>query len=49
MSEITILQITIIGTGGHGSEPEKCKESIRAGIKFYQKALDYLDALKKEK
>lgn len=25
MSEITILEINIIGTSGHGSEPEKLK------------------------
>jgi len=49
MSEITILEIKIHGTGGHASEPEKCKFSVRAAVKFYQQALDYLDNLLKEK
>ena len=43
MSEITILEITIIGTSGHGSEPEKLKEAIPAGVRFYQKAMNYLN------
>ena len=49
MSEVTLLEIKIIGTSGHGSEPEKLKESTRAGVRFYQRAVDYLDALKEEK
>jgi metal-dependent amidase/aminoacylase/carboxypeptidase family protein len=49
MSEITILEIKIIGTSGHGSEPEKVKESLRAAVKFYQQALDFIDAYKLEK
>ena len=40
------MTIIIKGTSGHGSEPEKLKECTRGGVKFYQKALDYLDALK---
>ena len=46
MSEVTTLKIWIHGTGGHGSEPEKLKESVRAGNKFYSKAMDYLDEVK---
>ena len=49
MSESSVITIVITGTGGHGSEPEKLKECTRGGVKFYQKALDYLDALKHQK
>jgi len=28
MSEITVLNITVIGTGGHGSSPETLKVAI---------------------
>ena len=48
MSEITILEITILGTGGHGSEPEKLKEAVPAAVKFYQKAMDYLSVVKQK-
>ena len=47
MSQITILEIKIIGTSGHGSQPEKVKDSLRAATKFYQRALDFIDAYKK--
>lgn len=45
MSESTVLKIKIIGTGGHGSEPQKTKESIRGAVKFYQRAVDFIDKL----
>lgn len=45
MSESTVLKIKIIGTGGHGSEPQKTKESIRGAVKFYQRAVDFIDKM----
>ncbi len=43
MSEVTVLKITITGTGGHGSSPQGLKQSLRAAVKFYQRAMDYFD------
>lgn len=43
MSEITTIDIKIIGTSGHASQPNKTKFSIRPAIKFYQKVLDFTD------
>lgn len=45
MSEITIIEIKIIGTSGHGSQPQKVKDSLRAAIPFYDKIIKYLDKL----
>lgn len=46
MSEATRLKITILGTGGHGSEPDQLKVSVIAAIGFYQQFMDYLTQLK---
>jgi len=42
MSKITIFQLKIIGTGGHGSEPENLKVAIWKGIDFYQQMQVFL-------
>lgn len=35
MSEVVHIEIKIIGKGGHGSEPKKCKDPIQAGVDIY--------------
>lgn len=44
--EMTILEIKIIGTSGHGSEPDTLKQSVKAAVTFYQKAMTFLKKLK---
>jgi len=48
MSSGTILKIDIIGTMGHGSEPEKVKDCIRAAVKVYQSINNYVEGVRKE-
>lgn len=48
MSSIVILKIDIIGTMGHGSEPEKVKDCIRAAVKVYESINSYIDEVRKE-
>jgi metal-dependent amidase/aminoacylase/carboxypeptidase family protein len=45
MSKSTVLKIKIIGTGGHGSEPEKLKVAIWRAVDFYQKITKFLSDL----
>lgn len=42
MSSIVILKIDIFGTMGHGSEPEKVKDCIKAAIKVYNSIDAYI-------
>lgn len=47
MSKITIVKIKIIGTGGHGSQPEILKVAIWKAIWFYTEMLKFIDELHK--
>jgi metal-dependent amidase/aminoacylase/carboxypeptidase family protein len=44
---MTILKIIITGTGGHGSEPDRCKVAVWKAVDFYQKLQSFLNNLKK--
>jgi hippurate hydrolase len=46
MSQVTVIDIKITGTGGHGSEPETLKVAIWKAVEFYQKMMKFLDELK---
>lgn len=48
MSQNTLILIKIIGTGGHGSEPENLKVAIWKAVEFYQKIMKFLDELKEK-
>ncbi|EAR99577.2 amidohydrolase (macronuclear) [Tetrahymena thermophila SB210] len=37
MSEVTVINLTIIGKGGHGSEPEKANDPVSAAVDFHIK------------
>jgi len=41
MSQISIIKVTITGTGGHGSEPEKLKVALWKAVTFYQQITQY--------
>ncbi len=43
MSKITIVKIKIIGTGGHGSQPEILKVAIWKAISFYTEMLKFIE------
>ena len=46
MSKITVIKVGIVGTGGHGSEPEKLKVAIWKAVDFYQKITQFVEQLK---
>ena len=48
MAESSSFSIWISGTGGNGCFPELTKFSTVAGVKFYQRAKEYFQKLKKE-
>lgn len=37
MSEVTVINLDIIGKGGHGSEPEKANDPVSAAVDFHIK------------
>lgn len=49
MSEASVVRIKIIGTEGHGSQPDDLKVSIWQGVWLYQQIKDYIEELRKTK
>jgi hypothetical protein len=37
MAEVNVIEVTIIGKGGHGSAPEKANDPIQTAIDFHLK------------
>jgi len=48
MAEISHLSITIIGKGGHGSDPKLSNNPIIPSTRIYKKYLELIDVLKEE-
>jgi len=46
MAEIYVFKITIIGKGGHGSDPKLSNNPITPSVKIYLRYLDLLKRLK---
>jgi len=45
MSQISVIKITILGDGGHGSAPENLKVAIWEAISFYTGIQQYIKQL----
>ena len=48
LSEMTVIQISIYGDGGHGSEPEGLKVSLWKAMQLYNTISEHVASLKAE-